>query len=278
MRIWRRPRRAALVGFVDSLEHVMDTPGTAAERMVPTGDVSLVVTLHSDGFSYDAVDGPHHADAACLAGPQRRAQVVETAPQRGMVAVNFTAGGAAPFLAVPLDAVADAYPSLGELWGVDGDLLREGLVGRPPQEMLDVLEDLLLAHLQRPLRRDLALDLALRELDRGARVDVVVGRFGTTAKPFVRRVRAATGMTPKTYARLRRLQRVLAALPEAGPVDWAAVAAEHGFSDQAHLVHDFSAITGVTPSRYRPVSAGARNHLPADLLFSPSPPSAGAGS
>ena len=262
MRVWRPPRHPALVGFVDSLEHVADVPATAHERMVPTEDVSLVVTLAVDGFGFVDLDGAHRAEAACLAGAQRRAQTVSTAPQRGMVAVTFTPGGAAPFFPVPLEAATDGYPSLADLWGLDTDLLRERLVDLPPDRMLDVLEDLLLAQVRRPLRRDPALDLALRALDAGARVDAVAERLSTTPKSLVRRVRAGTGLTPKTYGRLRRLQHVLSALPPEGSVDWAAVAAEHGFSDQSHLVHEFSDLVGVPPTRYRPVSPEARNHLP----------------
>jgi AraC-like DNA-binding protein len=33
-------------------------------------------------------------------------------------------------------------------------------------------------------------------------------------------------------------------------VDWAAVAVELGYSDQAHLVRDFTAAVGTPPARY----------------------------
>ena len=45
-------------------------------------------------------------------------------------------------------------------------------------------------------------------------------------------------------------------------VDWAEVAAEHGYADQAHLIHDFRSLTGITPSAYRPRSVAERNHVP----------------
>ena len=262
MHLWRPPRTAALGPFVHSVEYVEDAPGTAQERMIPGGDVSLVVTLRDAGFSYTGVDGSHRVDGACLAGPQHRAQVISTAPQRGMVAVNFAPGGAGRFLPIPLHAVTDDYPSLAAVWGRAGAVVRERLGDAPPARMLDVVEEILLEQVVAPLTRDLALDLAIRALDRGTPVGVVVERFGTTATPFIRRFRAATGLTPKAYARLRRLQRLLSSIPSDGPVDWARAATEHGFYDQSHLVHDFRTITGITPSAYRPRSADAPNHLP----------------
>ena len=35
-----------------------------------------------------------------------------------------------------------------------------------------------------------------------------------------------------------------------GDVDWAALAADLGYADQAHLTRDFTATLGVPPSRY----------------------------
>ena len=34
------------------------------------------------------------------------------------------------------------------------------------------------------------------------------------------------------------------------PVDWAALARDPGYADQAHLTRDFAATIGVPPSRY----------------------------
>jgi AraC-like DNA-binding protein len=45
--------------------------------------------------------------------------------------------------------------------------------------------------------------------------------------------------------------RVQEAIERAAPdVDWAALAAELGYSDQAHLVRDFTATIGVSPTAY----------------------------
>ena len=48
--------------------------------------------------------------------------------------------------------------------------------------------------------------------------------------------------------RARLLEAALAA--EQGPVDWAALAADLGYSDQAHLTRDFTRTIGEPPARY----------------------------
>ena len=55
-------------------------------------------------------------------------------------------------------------------------------------------------------------------------------------------------MTPKEYARVRRLQALLHTLDtERSAI--ADAAARHGFNDQAHATHDLLRWTGTTPAR-----------------------------
>jgi AraC-like DNA-binding protein len=93
-------------------------------------------------------------------------------------------------------------------------------------------------------------------------VSEVTAGLGLLPKSFVRRFRAQVGLAPKRFSRVRRLQRVLRSIRDADTVEWADVAAQHGYADQAHLIHDFRALTGLAPSAYRPRSADALNHVP----------------
>jgi AraC-like DNA-binding protein len=46
-----------------------------------------------------------------------------------------------------------------------------------------------------------------------------------------------------------------------GGIDWAQIALECGFFDQSHLVNEFRAISGLTPSTYQRDLAETRNLL-----------------
>ena len=66
-------------------------------------------------------------------------------------------------------------------------------------------------------------------------------------------------MSPKWLLRRLRLQEVtgtLAAAPGA-PVDWAGLAADLGYVDQAHLSRDFTAMVGEPPTCTPPATDGA---------------------
>ncbi|MEO7360660.1 MAG: helix-turn-helix transcriptional regulator [Gemmatimonadaceae bacterium] len=67
-----------------------------------------------------------------------------------------------------------------------------------------------------------------------------------------RRFRAATGLTPKEYANIRRARAALkrVALGESSGVlgGWARLAAESGYADQAHLTREWTRLMTVTPT------------------------------
>jgi len=106
-----------------------------------------------------------------------------------------------------------------------------------------------------------AVAAALRALDRGLPVAELSSRLGFSARQLLRRFRAATGLTPKRFARIGRLQRVVCEVAANGSVEWAQVAAEHGYYDQSHLVHDFGELAGITPTAYRQRAASEWNHV-----------------
>ncbi len=83
---------------------------------------------------------------------------------------------------------------------------------------------------------------------RGAMDRFVPDRLGT--RQWQRRFAAATGLTPKAFARIARLQR-LVGLHESGQFRrWADLALESGFYDQAHLANEFRDFTGQSPDAF----------------------------
>jgi AraC-like DNA-binding protein len=87
---------------------------------------------------------------------------------------------------------------------------------------------------------------------------------------LARQFRAAHGTSPYRYAQMRRLDRARSAL-EDGSASLAALAAEAGYADQAHLTRRFKATYGMTPGRYRALRSGWAAP-PAGLLEAPPEP------
>ncbi|SDS40711.1 AraC family transcriptional regulator [Jiangella sp. DSM 45060] len=262
----RRPH-AALAPFVEHLWYLDEPLPPGRDRTLPTGAAQLVVNLAADRLNW--YEGPGLAvrrgvGGAGLCAPLARPVGVDTADQASTAGVVFRPGGVVAFGDVPAAALTDPVTPLADLWGADGASVRERvLAARTPERRLDVLERVLLARLRSAggSGPDGALAYAVAALDRGAPVHAVAARVDASASTLQRRFRAAVGLSPKQFGRVRRLQRVLRAATAPG-VDWAEVAARHGYFDQAHLINDFRALTGLTPARYVPRSAAEHNHVP----------------
>ena len=85
--------------------------------------------------------------------------------------------------------------------------------------------------------------------DGGVSVDGLARRCGWSARSLERRFRHAVGLPPKLFSRIVRFQRVFAAA-RAGKPDWAGLAIDCGYYDQAHLNRDFREFTGSSPAAY----------------------------
>jgi AraC-like DNA-binding protein len=128
---------------------------------------------------------------------------------------------------------------------------------------LATLEDVLLARARHQSSEpDPAVVAAAEALDRGASVAAVADRLSVSGSTLLRRFTAQVGLTPKRFARVRRLQRLAARLQADREVDWARAAAECGYFDQAHLINDFRELTGMTPGAFRPPLRFEHNHIP----------------
>ncbi len=91
--------------------------------------------------------------------------------------------------------------------------------------------------------------IAMAEVARGA---------GIGLRHLQRRFPAATGLTLREYARIRRLREALAQHLDARPRGWSRIAADTGFVDHAHLTREFRARTGLP----RPTKLGPRAGAP----------------
>jgi AraC-like DNA-binding protein len=82
---------------------------------------------------------------------------------------------------------------------------------------------------------------------------------GLSTKRLIAVFRAEIGLSPKAYARIRRLQ---AALRLVGSMSGARVAAEVGYFDQAHFVGEFESFVGMTPTQYTEQRLLLPSHVP----------------
>jgi AraC-like DNA-binding protein len=82
------------------------------------------------------------------------------------------------------------------------------------------------------------------------RVDELAAVSGLTVRSLQRLFADYVGVSPKWVMRRSRLHEAAQRADGGEPVDWAQLAADLGYADQAHLTRDFTATIGVPPARY----------------------------
>ena len=94
----------------------------------------------------------------------------------------------------------------------------------------------------------------------------VLDRIGLSHRSFAQIFHDQVGLTPKSFSRVQRFQRVLRQVHRLPSIDWADVALECGYYDQAHFIHDFQTFSGFTPTVYAARATEHLNHVPLRLI------------
>jgi AraC-like DNA-binding protein len=78
--------------------------------------------------------------------------------------------------------------------------------------------------------------------------------LGLSERQFERHFKRYMGLSPKLWLRIKRFEDALVSMaqaPDSGQTGLGDIAADTGFSDQAHMSRDFRAISGATPLTLR---------------------------
>jgi len=225
---------AALRPFVRCLWTLRAPAGGGAERVLPDGCPELIFN-RADPFAGSAGVQP----LVMVVGQIPRHIEIRPTGAVDLLGVRFEPAGLHALLGAPMDALLDARV---EFDAVDARLRRA--LDDAAHRGLSALQEALLDRI-RPQR--LRAAAAVAAIVRGApRVD----GLGLPARTLERRFRREVGLPPKRLARIVRFHAVVRTLDRGRPPDWARLAVDGGYFDQAHLIRDFREFAGMTPGAY----------------------------
>jgi AraC-like DNA-binding protein len=222
------PHLAASVGCL----WIREVDAAFTNHVIPDGCIDLV-----------AFDSGRFLVAGPDTGP------MPTALEAGetIVGVRFRPGAAPPILGWPADELRDQRVELDNLKGVKSCIaaLEFGVGKQDLTPLCEVVAGRLRdAPPPDPLVRAAAARIVA---DPAIRVSDLPSELHLSERQLRRRFHAAIGYGPKTFARVARLQRMLALAPSAGG-NLARLAAEAGYADHAHMASECARLTGRTPS------------------------------
>ena len=283
-----------LGALVECLWYWEGAPGPhLQERLLPQAQAAMILNLREDPIAIYEDNGVARSyGTAVFSGARSNCFTIDCNQQERVVGVQFAPGGAFPFFRMPMSELEDASFDMRNLWGDEAGWVRERVLAAPtPRAMLEVLATCLEeslgitayaagpkagpgtcsragsghAGLGRLDRLHPAVLYIARELDicgGPRRVQRVTEEIGMSQRRVAQLFHEQVGVSPKTFHRVRRFQHTLTRLRGVQQVQWADLAVECGYYDQAHLSHDFRQIAGMTPSAYLAAATEHLNHVP----------------
>lgn len=258
------------------------------DRYLPTHDLSPFIEHYwvvewslppgecyrSQNLPYPSVHVAVEPGGSFVYGPYTGRFVYNVAGRGEVFGIKFRPGAFRPLTVRPLSTLADRRVSPGRIFGSEGEGLTRAIRGASDvEERVRLSEDFFRARLP---AGDARVELVNRIIDHVAshpeisRVAQLAARFGMSSRALQSLFHQYVGVTPKWTIRRYRIHEALAELHACGRVDQTGLALRLGYSDQAHFIKDFRAMTGVTPGRYNRENreATSTGALPASSLAS----------
>ena len=184
-----------------------------------------------------------------LVGSMTRALVIEN-PTASFVGARLRAGAARALLGFPIHHLCDRTIALDDLRRNPVLALKQRLLNaRSTHEAIRILRSVFT-----PVDRLSPVQKAIGNLAANGgsvRLDDMARATGLGLRQFRRRCIEETGLSPKHLARIGRFRRACSHMNQRTEIDWADLALEFGYYDQAHFINEFRALSGLTPAAYQ---------------------------
>lgn len=215
----------------------------------PTFPDSYVELIFNCGAPVRLVDKDgtsHELPRVFLNGPQKGPLHFQAQGQAQLIAVRFYPWSIQPLLNSP----TNSFVSLGGRWDALGEMLATTLHTRGETEVVATLQQIMVDAYRRVHSEQLTVARTAGKLLYASSglipIEEVADRSYLSLRHLERRFKEQTGLTPKNFARLIRYEAVRNRLfvnPTQPLVD---LVYEFGYTDQAHLAHEFKTYTSLT--------------------------------
>lgn len=175
--------------------------------------------------------------------------------------VKFRPGGFRPFWHEEVSALRDRALDFGEAFGPDGEAVARAVKeARSDEARLGLVSAFLAARVPKSddlkaVERVASLVQLLECSPTLTRVEALAEHAGISMRMMQRLFHEYVGVSPKWVIRRFRVHEATAQAAKGVDVDWASLAQELGYVDQAHFIREFKEQVGDTPQSYATLCA-----------------------
>ena len=253
---WRFASAAPDVALASFVVEYWELEGRLApfrEKVLPNGCVEVMIDL---GPPHCTISGEERIrwERAWYSGLHERSIEIQSEEGTYLVSARLTPLGALALFGPAAARAANTVVDLEAFAGPDVATLRAALIeATSPEARFSLLERFLLDRAARATPASPFVASAVARIDGehgNLRVSKLHEEVGVSRKHLTMTFAREVGLSPKSYAQLRRFVWTLATIRESEQVDWARLAASAGYADQSHLVRDFRRVADAPPTEF----------------------------
>ncbi|MBK9510138.1 MAG: helix-turn-helix domain-containing protein [Cytophagaceae bacterium] len=239
---------------------IIESPPTAFGSMVFNyGDTYSFKTLGNEKF----ISVPQNF----ITGQATQNYFLQLPRKIGMIGVVFKPAAISTLFGMPMYEFVNTRYELSDVFGTEIDIISDKIREENSKELkVEILNNYLTIKLMKlkkgPDRTDYAANLIL---DQKGMVNIsnLMSELYVCRRQFERQFLQKVGMSPKYYARVRRIGYLCASLASKKWKidDWHDLIYKMGYYDQSHFIKEFTSFTGKSPRFYLKNNLELANYL-----------------
>lgn len=235
------------------------------QTIVPDGHMEMIFH-YGDLYKQYVDDGTaQEQPRAFVFGQLTRPLTIEPTGVTGIFSVRFYPAGFIPFSNISIQGMMNRAVSLDEIFGRAGNEIETQILKvASTEERIKIIE----IFLKNILSGSGAYDRIVKSIvdtifltNGSVPIQNLVERTGINRRQLERKFQQSIGLSPKQLSKTIRLQNVLTTLLENKWSNYASIAYDGEYYDQAHFIKDFKEFTGMTPREFY------GDHLKMSTLF-----------
>jgi AraC-like DNA-binding protein len=238
------------------------------EKLLPDGSIDLLIDLTSTPkklFHNEEGTAFTTFKKSWISG-MKTDYILIDASVSNMIGVHFRPGGCYPFVEFPMDKLNNLTLEADCIWGNEIHCIREAILHELCiEKRFSILENYFLQKGKSKMENHALVHYSVGQLMQSPQMWTIKnlsGKTGITQKHLITLFKKYVGLSPKIFSRINKFQKVVQLIEQQQKVEWASLAYECGYYDQAHFIKEFQAFSGINPVSYLEKRGPYRNYLP----------------
>lgn len=239
------------------------------DRFLPDGNIEVVIDLTDyPKFIYDndSLTQIQECNDVWISGIRTKCIYIPSRRNSEMFVIYFRKGMTYPFVQILLSEITDRVIPGEIILSRSIRILRDALlfINSIEQKFLFAERHLFKVY-GKVLTPNPFIAFAVSQILKSPQrltIEEISNKVGYSQKHLIYIFKQHVGVTPKSFLRIIRFQRAILEIEKLGTINWAQLALECGYYDQAHFIADFKNFSGLTPAEYIKQKNNTLNYVP----------------